>query len=363
MAWGISSCADVQPAYECAAQNHSIYQLRYYRESTNCPADSGFITESLVGGTAGMETYAVISKDGKGGPTVVFRDIEGKVDTTVANLGLRLDTLLSSTSKQACDNNLTNNCSKPDKDFSCRYCVNVVGDGGPGTTYTLLDGTNAEATPLPDGGIQGIEKPFGDGGVKRISLTNTCMPGKKDDVVRTSAASPNPNLFVMLPRYGINGVCSVIDGGTATSTAEFPEQTCQDLTKLDKVTIVTTLSNYKLVASPRILGNLAKANLTFVESRGTSSCTSQYKLVLLNPRIACSTDLDCSPTEVPNAPDCGDAPDFGDFCLSGNGATKLLGSGITINLFGKYPDGGYDLRNTCDRELNYCIWDADAGGI
>ena len=362
LAGTVTSCADGQPAYECAAQNHSIYQLRYYRESTNCPADSGYITESLVGGTAGMETYMLFSKDGKGGPTVVLRDSDEQVDRSATKLGLRLDTLLTSVAKQACDNNLLNNCSAPDKDFSCRYCVTVVGDGGPGTTYTLPDGTNGEGTPLPDGGRQGIEKPI-DGGVRRISLANNCVPGKKDDVTRTASTTPNSDLNVMLPRYGNNGVCPVIDGGSAISTAVFPEQTCQDLTKLDKVTIETTLSDYKLVASPRILGNLAKAKLTFIETRGTTACTSKYKVVIFNPQIDCSTDLDCSPDAVPSAPKCGDNPDFGDFCLSGSGASVGAGSGITINLFQKYPDGGYDLRNTCDRELKVCIWDADAGSI
>ena len=358
------SCADSQPPYECAAQNMSLYQIRYYKLSSGtCDPDAGFVTNTLSGGSASMETYKQITPNGDGGGLQVeFRDTTDKLDLSATKLGIRLDTLTSATATDACDNDLNNNCATPDEDFECRYCVNIVGDGGPGTTYTLLDGTNGEDTPLADGGRQGVERPI-VGGVKRISLANACEPGKTDDITRSAIPSSKPDFFLMLPRFGSKGVCAPLpDSGVVTSTTTFPKYTCSDMSTLNQSNIDSSLSNFKLISSASIIGNIAKANIKFVETVGTASCTTEYKLVLMTPQVTCFTDYDCSPDPIPTAPKCGKNPLITDYCLSWQGgATTVKGSGITPNLVGRLADGGYDLRGTCDPQQNICIWDADAG--
>ena len=363
----MAACSEPQPAFECAARNHELYQVRYYQQSSNCTADAGFFTGSLYGGTAGLETYMLVSDGGRGGPNVSFRDDPGSLDRSATKLGIRLNALVSAEMPAACDNNLANNCAAPDSDFACKYCV--IGVGGPGATYTLPDGGAAEDTPTPDGGKQGLSMPLADGGSKRISLANTCVPGRKDDVTRESSPVPDANLFLMLPRVGIKDVCSPIEGGIAISAVKFPSYSCSDGTALEEVTIATQLTDFKIVASARIPGTLAKGTLTFVENRSSGAvCKSVYKAVFLNPQVECLTDVDCSPDAVPSVARCKNPkPATSENCYTGvltrpgTGASNLNGSGLSPFLFGKAPDGGYNVRGTCDPVMKFCIWDADAG--
>ena len=378
----VFSCSASQPPYECAARNTELYQVRYYPQSSTCSGDPRFMTGSLYGTKAGMETYVRISFNDGGSQDVVFYDNIGKVDRSATKLGLRLGTLLKANVDQSCDNVKLNVCSDPDPDFGCDYCVTIVGNGGPGTTYTLPDGSNAQDTPLPTGQPQGVLKPY-FGGLKRISLSNSCAPVKQ----RSPSVSSDPNLFLMLPRISVNDVCTPLNDGIATSQTIFPEVKCNASTMLDKVSIETTLSQFKLVSSPQIPGSLAKGMIEFVETIGVSNtCTSTYKIVIMNPQtttqppLRCNTNLECSPIPVPGAVPCATptpAPD--DQCYtverSGRpdpnnpnvqptrpiGASNVNGSGLSPFLFRKYQDGGYDLRDTCDPLLKSCIWDADAG--
>ena len=286
----VASCTDAQPTFECATRNNEVFQVRYYLQSSSCAADAGFLTSSLQGGTAGMQTYMLLSKEGGGGPSVVFRDVPEKLDRSATKLGLRLDALLTAN-----------------------------------------------------------------------------VPAVCGDAARESAPSSDPNLFVMLPRYGTDEVCRPLDSGIATSTTKFPTYACKDGTSFGEVTINTKLSDFALVSSARIPGYFAKGTLTFQETHAAAgSCTSVYKLVLLNPIVQCSTDLDCSPEPVPEAVRCtSESPAAGEYCFTGNdepgsGASKNFGSGINPFLFRTYTDGGFDVRNTCDGVLKRCIWDSDS---
>lgn len=366
----LGSCTTPQPPAEC-----SIFQDDYYVQLTKtgtsgiCSTDSaGYApwTANLTWVGATGFKYNLINDAG-----VSREDTFG--------VGIRSDGLDGftgagvNTPKLTCNNDLTNDCTKPLAQSKCQFCIAqddggvfpsgaIVGsDGKPYTEqnspYTkLLDGTSAiDPTPLPDGGRQGtIVVPVDGGNPERASLTNFCQV-KLETIDRFAALTKDAKKVELdnsiaigtMHASAVSGVCAV--SNTAPGTLRVPAFDCAGGTHFAAETVTQVWNDVKIISDGVAQSNIFGGSVTYAETNTETNqlCTTTYKAWGSYPITQCVTNMDCQadPIDagVAHCPADTDGVAVDTACYSGLAAGLLHGSGLPGTL-----------NPACDAANGYC---------